>query len=37
MIWRDDNPHPVLARLRGYLDFRRADVPDHEIWMPTWA
>ncbi|HXL95530.1 MAG TPA: LysR family transcriptional regulator [Streptosporangiaceae bacterium] len=37
LIWRDDNPHPALVGLREYLDFRRADAPDREVWMPTWA
>jgi DNA-binding transcriptional LysR family regulator len=37
LIWRDDNPHPVLARLREYLEFRRAGSADREGWMPTWA
>jgi DNA-binding transcriptional LysR family regulator len=37
LIWREDNPHPALVGLREYLDFRRADAPDREVWMPTWA
>jgi hypothetical protein len=37
LIWRDDNPHPALVELRDYLDFRRADAPDGEVWLPTWA
>jgi DNA-binding transcriptional LysR family regulator len=37
LIWRDDNPHPALNKFRGYLDSRRADVPDTEVWLPTWA
>jgi hypothetical protein len=31
LIWRDDNPHPALLKLRDYLDSRRADVPDTEV------
>jgi DNA-binding transcriptional LysR family regulator len=37
LIWRDDNPHPALAELRDYLDFRRPDAPDGEVWTPAWA
>ena len=37
LIWRDDNPHPALVELRDYLDFRHADAPDGEVWLPTWA
>jgi DNA-binding transcriptional LysR family regulator len=37
LVWRDDNPHPALVELRHYLDFRRADAPGREVWMPTWA
>jgi DNA-binding transcriptional LysR family regulator len=37
LIWRDDNPHPALVELRDYLDFRRADAADREVWMPTWT
>ncbi len=37
LIWRDDNAHPALARLRDYLDARRTDAPDAEVWMPTWG
>jgi DNA-binding transcriptional LysR family regulator len=37
LIWRDDNPHPALVELRGYLDSRRVDVPDADVWLPTWG
>ena len=37
LIWRDDNPHPALSRLRDYLDTRRMEVPDVEVWTPTWG
>ncbi|MFG1962143.1 LysR family transcriptional regulator [Nonomuraea sp. NPDC049028] len=37
LIWRDDNPHPALVELRDYLDSRRVDVSDTEVWLPTWG
>jgi hypothetical protein len=37
LIWRGDNPHPVLVELRDYLDSRRVVAPDTEVWMPKWA
>jgi DNA-binding transcriptional LysR family regulator len=37
LIWRDDNPHPGLGKFRGYLDSRRADVPEAEVWLPKWG
>jgi DNA-binding transcriptional LysR family regulator len=37
LIWRDDNPHPALIKLRDYLDSRRADAPDTEVWIPKWG
>jgi DNA-binding transcriptional LysR family regulator len=37
LIWRDDNPHPALSKLRDYLDSRRADGPDTEVWIPKWG
>jgi DNA-binding transcriptional LysR family regulator len=36
LIWRDDNPHPALVKLRAYLDSRRAETPDSEVWTPKW-
>jgi DNA-binding transcriptional LysR family regulator len=36
LIWRDDNPHPALIELRGYLDSRRTDSPDTDVWTPKW-
>jgi DNA-binding transcriptional LysR family regulator len=36
LIWRDDNPHPALVKLRAYLASRRADVPRTEVWTPRW-
>jgi hypothetical protein len=37
LIWRDDNPHPGLMKLRDYLASRRVDAPDAEVWLPKWA
>jgi DNA-binding transcriptional LysR family regulator len=37
LIWRDDNPHPALARLRDYLDSRRTDASDTQVWIPRWG
>lgn len=37
LIWRSDNSHPALVKLRGYLDSRRVDAPGAEVWLPTWA
>lgn len=37
LIWRDDNRHPALIKLRDYLDSRRADAPDTEVWLPKWG
>ncbi|MEU7749287.1 LysR family transcriptional regulator [Nonomuraea sp. NPDC049158] len=37
LIWRDDNPHPALVELRDYLDSKRVDVPDTDVWLPTWG
>ncbi|RGC66587.1 HTH-type transcriptional activator AmpR [Micromonospora sp. MW-13] len=37
LIWRDDNPHPALTKLRDHLDSRRAEAPDTEVWIPTWG
>ncbi|MBF9067007.1 LysR family transcriptional regulator [Streptacidiphilus fuscans] len=37
VIWRDDNPHPALDRLRGYFESRRTTSPAAEVWLPTWA
>ncbi len=36
LIWRADNPHPALGKLRGYLQSRRADAGDAELWIPKW-
>ena len=37
VIWRADNPHPALGKLRDYLESRRADTPEAEVWTPNWA
>jgi DNA-binding transcriptional LysR family regulator len=37
LIWRDDNPHPALTRLRGYLDARRTDAGGADVWIPKWG
>jgi DNA-binding transcriptional LysR family regulator len=36
LIWRHDNPHPALVKLRGYLDSRRVTAADTELWVPKW-
>jgi DNA-binding transcriptional LysR family regulator len=36
MIWRADNPHPALGKLRHYLRSRHTDAPETDLWMPTW-
>lgn len=37
IIWRADNPHPALGKLRDYLELRRADTPELEVWTPRWC
>jgi DNA-binding transcriptional LysR family regulator len=37
LIWRDDNPHPALIKLRDYLGSRPTDAPGTEVWMPKWG
>ncbi|MER6183875.1 LysR family transcriptional regulator [Streptomyces sp. NPDC001652] len=37
LIWRSDNPHPALARLRTYLDGEGPRRPDAQTWAPHWA
>lgn len=46
LIWRGDNPHPMLIKLRdylessylesNYLEARRVAAPDTELWLPRW-
>jgi DNA-binding transcriptional LysR family regulator len=37
LIWREDNPHPSLVKLRDYLGSRRVAAPEAEVWLPKWA
>jgi len=37
LIWRADNPHPALTKLRDHLEASRPDAPDTDIWTPAWA
>ncbi|WP_405651110.1 LysR family transcriptional regulator [Streptomyces sp. NBC_00019] len=37
LIWRSDNPHPALGRLRTYLDSAGPGRHDAETWTPHWA
>lgn len=37
LIWRGDNPHPALVKLRDYLDSRRVEAPGTEVWTPKWV
>lgn len=37
LIWRTDNPHPVLTELRAYLGFGRGDAVGAEVWRPRWG
>ncbi|MBE1490906.1 LysR family transcriptional regulator [Plantactinospora soyae] len=36
LIWRDDNRHPALSRLRDYLGSNRMDTPDEKVWLPAY-
>ncbi|KKD07945.1 LysR family transcriptional regulator [Streptomyces sp. WM6386] len=37
LLWRSDNPHPALERLRTYLDSAGPGRLDAETWSPHWA
>jgi len=41
LIWRADNRHPVLAKLRRYLSSRlssgRQSAGGSEVWLPSWV
>jgi hypothetical protein len=37
LIWRADNPHPGLRKLRDHLGSRRVDTSDEKVWLPAWA
>ena len=36
IIWRADNAHPALARLRSFLAGRRR-APGYDVWRPAWG
>lgn len=37
VIWRADNPHPVLANFLDYLHARYDATADDDVWVPDWA
>ncbi|WP_433271351.1 LysR family transcriptional regulator [Actinosynnema sp. CS-041913] len=37
VIWRADNPHPVLANFLDYLRARYETTSGGEVWAPDWA
>jgi DNA-binding transcriptional LysR family regulator len=37
LIWRADNRHPVLTKLRRYLASRPQSSAGSEVWLPRWA
>jgi DNA-binding transcriptional LysR family regulator len=37
LIWRADNRHPALPKLRRYLASRRQSSGGCDVWLPTWA
>jgi DNA-binding transcriptional LysR family regulator len=37
LIWRDDNPHPALRKLRDHLGSGRTEAPGTEVWLPNWG
>ncbi|WP_433729078.1 LysR family transcriptional regulator [Nocardia sp. CA-129566] len=37
VIWRADNPHPVLANFLDYLETRYRTTSGDDIWTPDWA
>jgi DNA-binding transcriptional LysR family regulator len=37
LIWRADNRHPALLKLREYLSARRPDFSGTDVWTPTWG
>jgi DNA-binding transcriptional LysR family regulator len=37
LIWRSDNPHPSLTKLRDYLGSARPGHRHSGIWTPAWA
>ena len=37
VIWRADNPHPVLANFLEYLRTRYRATARDDVWTPDWA
>lgn len=37
VIWRADNPHPVLANFLEYLQTRYQTTTSDDVWTPDWA
>ncbi|MER5869324.1 LysR family transcriptional regulator [Streptomyces sp. NPDC002044] len=37
VIWRADNPHPVLAAFLEYLHVRYRTTARDDVWAPAWA
>lgn len=37
VIWRSDNPHPVLANFLEYLQTRYRTTARDDVWTPDWA
>ncbi|PKW18413.1 LysR family transcriptional regulator [Saccharopolyspora spinosa] len=37
VIWRADNPHPVLANFLEYLRTRYRATAQDDVWTPDWA
>ncbi len=37
VIWRADNPHPVLANFLEYLETRYRATARDDVWAPDWA
>jgi DNA-binding transcriptional LysR family regulator len=37
VVWRADNPHPVLASFLDYLRARYRATGGDDVWIPSWA
>lgn len=37
LIWRADNLHPALTKLRRYLASRRQGPSGSDVWLPKWV
>jgi hypothetical protein len=37
LLWRQDNPHPALAALRGHLKTLKTSLHNATTWTPAWA